>query len=453
MPAEHSKPNNLVISLRRKSEAFLWDTTSQDQSMLLRTAKRVAQILYAIVRDIAEGQISLRAMSLVYSTILGFVPLVALTFAVLKSLGIHNAMEPFLLTLLEALGDRRENVVAEIIGFVDNIRVDIIGISSLGILIFLVLDMMRKIESSFNYIWSVNQERSWSNRVSEYLFAVIVSPVLLFISISLTSSFNTLFFSRFVESLAFGSAIVEFFAVLVPLLFMSLAFAFAYSFLPNTRVKFSSALIGGIVTTIVWKMMGAFFQSFFINAARDSIYLAFATVLAVMVFTYFGWLVALLGGDIAYYHQYPARARTGRKLVPLSILQQEHLALAIAALVIHRFENKLPALIGAELVAKLGTGAPMIENALVKLISIGLLRTTSDEPAKYLPAVSVSNCKIADIWSAVRTDSASALFKSKLPELQQVNAFIQKVDSEVGRALGDSVFTAEIPADTETKIS
>ncbi len=116
MPVEHAKSNNLVISLRRKSEAFLWDTNTQSQSMLLRIAKRSAQILYAIVRDLAEGQISLRAMSLVYSTILGFVPLVILTFAVLKSLGIHNAMEPFLLTLLEALGDRREDVVTEISG-------------------------------------------------------------------------------------------------------------------------------------------------------------------------------------------------------------------------------------------------------------------------------------------------------------------------------------------------
>ncbi len=116
MPVEHAKSNNLVISLRRKSEAFLWDTHTQSQSLLLRIAKRSAQSLYAIVRDLAEGQISLRAMSLVYSTILGFVPLAALTFAVLKSLGIHNAMEPFLLTLLEALGDRREDVITEISG-------------------------------------------------------------------------------------------------------------------------------------------------------------------------------------------------------------------------------------------------------------------------------------------------------------------------------------------------
>ena len=177
-------------------------------------------------------------MSLVYSTVLGFIPTLALVFALLKSLGVHNVMEGALYDFFEILGDRREEVVSQIVDFVDNIQVGVIGITSMGLLIYLVLDMMRKIEISFNFIWGVSRGRSWSNRVSEYLFAVIVSPLLIFLSISITSSVNTVFFTNFLERMTFGSAIVNFFAFLFPLLFMSLAFAFAYSFCQILKCAF-----------------------------------------------------------------------------------------------------------------------------------------------------------------------------------------------------------------------
>ncbi|MEX2131142.1 MAG: YhjD/YihY/BrkB family envelope integrity protein [Pseudohongiellaceae bacterium] len=437
MPPYKSK----LVSLHDQVNSLLWGQSLTSASLLKRTIVRSGQILYAIGRDLGEGQLSLRAMSLVYSTILGFIPMIALIFAVLKSLGVHNAMEPTLLTLLEGLGDRRVDITAQIITFVDNIRVEIIGITSLGLLIYLVLDMMRKIESSFNYIWSVSRGRSWSNRVSEYLFAVIVSPVLIFISISITSSVNTMLFARFLDNLSFGSGLISAVAFVLPLLFMSLAFAFAYSFLPNTRVNFSSAFIGGVVTTAIWKLMGALFQDFFISAARESIYLAFATVIAIMIFTYIGWLVALLGSDIAYYHQYPSRCRAGRNAVPLSIVQKETLALLVAAIVIRRFLAGKPSLSADELAARLGIGTTSIDDTLASLQSIGLLARTAGEPARYLPQTAVNDYRITDLWTALR-QSTPAPFPGNLDltEARLVNNFMSQLDAVAQRELGNITF-------------
>jgi membrane protein len=321
MALQSTKLTRYSNSIRKELSAFLWQQPLSTQSFWKRFLLRSLQILFGVLRDLTQGQISLRAMSLVFTTVLGFVPLLALTFSVLKSLGVHNAMEPTLLTLLEPLGERSSEVTNQILGFVDNIQVELIGITSTGFLIFVVLDMMRKIEVSFNYIWAVKQARSWSNRIREYLFAVIVSPLLLFLSISITSSVNTSFFQRFLTELAYGSMVLEIFAFVAPILFMSLAFAFAYSFLPNTKVQFSSAFIGGLVTTIIWKLMGSLFQGFFISAARESIYLAFATAIAVMFMAYVLWLVALVGSSIAFYHQYPAKIRIGRERLKLGIGQ------------------------------------------------------------------------------------------------------------------------------------
>jgi len=222
---------------------------------------------------------------------------------------------------------------------------------------------------------------------------------------------------------------------------MSLAFAFAYSFLPNTKVKFTSALIGGFLTTIVWKFMGAFFQDFFVTAARESIYLAFATVLALMIFAYVGWLVALLGSDIAYYHQFPDKARSGRKPVKLSINQQEELTLTIASLIIHKFHKKLPPASEEELAKQMGLSNMVIEPSLSRLLEIGLIISTSDEPARFLPQNSVNDCTLADIWRTLRTSGSGAIKANKnLPELMRAQQFLSQLDDVVVEKLGSEKF-------------
>ncbi len=432
----------LIDEIRARINSYLWQQDSHALPFLKRFAIRSSQIIVAIVRDLVQGQLSLRAMSLVFTTVIGFFPLLALTFAVLKGLGVHNALEPTLLTLLQPLGSEADAFTADILRYVDAIQVELIGITSVGLLLYFVLDMMRKIESSFNYIWSVKRGRSWSSRVSEYLFAVIVSPLLLFLSITITSSVNTDFFRGLLESLSYGILIIEFIAFIAPILLMSLAFAFAYSFLPNTRVQFGSAFIGGLVTTIIWKLMGSVFQGFFIASARESIYLAFATIVAVMFFVYIGWLVALIGSSIAYYHQFPAKTRVIRGQNDLSIGQQEELGLSVAAVIINRFMAGLTPMNELELATTLNGHPMVIEDSLLALEKIGLISRTADEPPRYLPTRSVEDCTLFDVWKALRDYNASGQEPNTTANGQLlVKDFYERLDASVEKELGNKTFS------------
>lgn len=436
---------NLLEKTRTNFNSYLWQQDSAALPLWKRTMIRCCQITVAILRDLLQGQLSLRAMSLVFTTVIGFFPLLALTFAVLKGLGVHNALEPTLLALLQPLGEEANNFTADILGYVDEIQVELIGITSVGLLLYFALDMMRKIESSFNYIWSVRQGRSWSSRVSEYLFAVIVSPLLLFLSITITSSVNTNFFSRLLENLSYGIFIIETVAVIAPILLMSLAFAFAYSFLPNTRVQFGSAFIGGFVTTIIWKLMGSVFQGFFIASARESIYLAFATVVAVMFFVYIGWLVALIGSSIAYYHQYPSKTRIVRGKSNLSIGQQEELGLSVAAIIFNRFNAGLSPLDENELAHALSGHPIVIEDSLLALEKIGLVSRTADEPPRYLPSRSVQSYSLLDVWKALRSYNADTLKPAPSANGQpQVKNFYAHLDASLEKELGKMTFSDRV---------
>lgn len=125
-------------------EGWLWRDTEQTAAGWQRHLTRALQIAWAVLRDIAEGHVSLRAMSLVYYTVIAIVPLLALTFAVLKGLGVHNAMEPALLGLLEPfMGEYSNQITSNVVSFVDNVRVDVLSVVSLGVLLYTVLTMMQ----------------------------------------------------------------------------------------------------------------------------------------------------------------------------------------------------------------------------------------------------------------------------------------------------------------------
>ena len=433
-----------ITVLQRKASALLWQQDLEVAPFWQRGLVRSSQILVAVIRDLMQEQLSLRAMSLVFTTVIGFFPMIALTFAVLKSLGVHNAMEPTLLTLLQPLGERANEFTQQILSYVDNLQVQLIGITSVGLLIYFVLDMMRKIESAFNYIWAVKKGRSLSSRISEYLFAVIVSPLLLFLSISLTSYINTNFFESFIENLIFGSVIIEASAFIISILLMSLAFAFAYSFLPNTKVQFSSAFIGGFVTTIIWKLMGTFFQEFFVTSARESIYLAFASPIVIMIFIYVGWLVALTGSSIAFYHQNPAKTRSGRELITMSIAQRETMALAVAETIIQRFNSGSDPMSEEELLAALGSNPAALEVALSSLLQIGLITETAGDPPRFLPSHSFDNDSMIEIWQALRNANADELDPlGSSEEMRRVQEFQRKLDATIKAQLGKVTITNE----------
>ncbi len=306
-----SRLSTIPRALAEAVRAWLW-RESESELWIARASRRCLQIAAAVIRDLTGGQLSLRAMGLVFITIVGFFPALTLVFAVLQEFGVHNDLRPTLLAVLEPMGQRGIEITDDIIGYIDALQGEIIGGVSVIFLLYLVVDMLRKIEGCFNYIWCVENAGFRLGRLFGYLLTILLSPVLLVLSISISTVVNAPGLRNWLEEFALGSQIPAAISFLLPLALMSLGFALMYLLVPAARVRFVSALIGGVVTALVWKLMGSVFQVVFVSAARDSIYLAFASVIAVMYFVYFGWMAALTGSNIAYYHQHPDRIRTGR---------------------------------------------------------------------------------------------------------------------------------------------
>ena len=223
---------------------------------------------YTVIHELADGQLNLRAMSLVYTSLLAMVPLLAVSFSVLKAFGVHNQLEQILFNVLSPLGGKGQEITTLIIEFVDNVKVGVLGSLGVGLLFYTVISMVQKVERAFNYTWRVSQPRSVTERVSDYISVLIIGPVFLFTALGITAVITgTTFFQNLAAIEPFGVGI-QFITQLVPYSLVIAAFVFVYIFIPNTKVHPAAALTGGVVAGVLWETTGWGFASFVVGTGQ-----------------------------------------------------------------------------------------------------------------------------------------------------------------------------------------
>ena len=135
-----------LTGLLTRSQSLIWGKQAKQRPQRQQGVLRLIRTLLILGRDLAMGQLTLRAMSLVYTTLLSIVPLLALSFSVLKAFGVHNQIQPMLLKLLEPLGDQGTQVAQLIAEFIQNMNVGVLGAVGLALLLYTSISLVQKIE-------------------------------------------------------------------------------------------------------------------------------------------------------------------------------------------------------------------------------------------------------------------------------------------------------------------
>ncbi|TVQ70502.1 MAG: YihY family inner membrane protein [Chromatiaceae bacterium] len=360
--------------------------------------------MMGIGREVSGGQLNLHAMSLVYTSLLSMVPLLALSFSVLKAFGAHNAVEPFLLTLLDPLGEQGEEVVANIVEFVENMRVGVLGFVGLVFLFFTVVGLIQKVEAAFNYIWHVDTPRNFVQKFSSYLSVILVGPVLIFSALGITGTvMATDVVQQAMEYGVVGKPL-EVLSKLVPYFLITLAFTFIYVFVPNTRVRPLPALLGALLAAILWQSVGWGFASMMAGSTRyDAIYSSFAIMIMLLFWLYLNWLILLVGSQVSFYLQNPTYLLiTEGATASLSGNLQERLALRLMQILGMRFYEGGEPMPREDLARRVGLPEEALDRVLQALERAGLVVATSKYPTRYLPGRDLGQIALKDILDAVR---------------------------------------------------
>jgi membrane protein len=393
----------MLESIKNSIDAIVWSDVLNKYGLPGRIFLRILRNAYAVLRDIASGQLTLRAMSLVYTTLLSIVPLIAVSFSVLKGFGVHKNLQQYLYVVLEPLGEKGVEITDQVMALVNNVNGGVLGGIGLAFFIYTAISMVQKIEASFNYVWYVSKLRNFSRRFTEYLLILLIVPLAIVVTLGAIASLSNEAAFQWLANNTFLGPFLAATTKLTPYFVVIFIFTALYKYMPNTRVDFRSALVGGLSGGILWATLGVVFAAFIANSARNqTIYASFAIAITTLVWLYLNWLILLIGAQIAFYFQNPAYLRIGRREPHLSNSMRERLALNIMFLVGKEFRDPEGGITLTNLSSRLQIPAITLAPISTALESSGLL--IGAEREGLLPGREMSRITLVDIIAVVRQE-------------------------------------------------
>jgi membrane protein len=425
----------MIAVLRERFEQLVWSDMLYEYGIPGRILANVLRYAVALVRDMSAGGLMMRSMSLVYTTLLSVVPLLAFSFSVLKGFGVHNQLEPVLYTMLEPLGAQGAEITRQVIDLVDNVEGGVLGGISFAFFIYTAISMVQKIEESFNYVWHVAKRQNFARRMVEYLVVLLIGPVIIFVALGMIASLRSNAIVQFFLSVDFLGPIVVVTSKLTPYLLVTGVFTFLYMYMPNTRVRFRSALIGGLAAGFAWASISVIFATFVVYSSRTLlIYSGFAIAITTLIWLYMNWLILLIGSQLAFYHQNPAYLRIGRREPRLSNSMREHLALNIMFLIGRAFRNGDSSETIRTLAHHMRIPSVTLTPIIDGLESKKLLTLTEME--ELVPAREMSRIKLTDILAVVRIHGETGSYRDPKWE-NAIHGLGVELDSAIASTVGD----------------
>jgi membrane protein len=421
---------------------LVWSASLTQVGLARRWSLHIVRLAHMVIREIAAGQLTLRAMSLVYTTLLSLVPLLAVSFSVLKGFGVHDQLEPALLNVLSPLGEKALEITERIVGFVENVKVGLLGSVGVGFLLFTVISLLQKIERAFNAVWRVKHDRNIGQRFTDYLSVLLVGPLLVFSAMGLTASMvNTSIAKRLIDVQPFGW-LLEGATQLLPFTLIVAAFTFAYTFLPNTKVRILSALIGGAVAGALWQLAGWAFAAFVAGSTQTTaIYSSFAILVVFMIWLYLAWLILLVGACVSFYAQHPEYLGLLEGEVRLSPRMRERVAVEAMFQIAqaHCYGLQLPTRL--DLADRVDVPLEALDEVLESLCREGLLIAAGENGGIVVPGRDLARISVAEVLGIVRrADESAYLHEGRIRLHQTVGGLFSELDEASFAAGGQQDF-------------
>lgn len=390
----------------------IWHINSRDRSVKRIGLYNVLKSFILAIQNIRGERLSMRAGALTYSTLLSIVPILAVLFAIARGFGFQNIVESELFRYFSG----QEELLKEVMVMIDNSLQYANGGIFLGVgivlLLWTVFGLFQKIETNFNEIWQIQRQRSNVRRFTDYLALLIITPIFLVCNAGVSIWLNSIAG----HELYLFTPFVTFLVHSLPWLITILLFVFFYMYVPNTKVKFGSALFAGILAGVAFQL----FQLIYISgqlwiSKYNAIYGSFAALLLFLLWMQYSWFIWLFGAELAFAHQNVSRFDFEQETRFISQRERDFALLIIMRLIVRRFaEGKSP--YSADAIAEeFRIPTRLTTDTLGMLMRAGLIRETpADETGMvvaYLPASDIGQLSVARFFE--RIDSCDELLHAR----------------------------------------
>ena len=321
----------------------------------------------------------------------------------------------------------QKEVARDIRDFVQKTRSNTLGAIGMLLLVVVAIRMLADIEATFNDIWGVTRGRSWLWRIVLYWTTITLGPIALAGALGLAGGTHFKSAEGFVTQMPFiGSLVFR----LLPLVLLWLMFALVYLVVPNTKVQFSAAIIGGMVGGSLWHLNNIFGFLYVSRVVSNSkIYGSLGLVPVFMIGLYFSWLILLFGAQVAYAFQNRTVYLQDKLAENVNQRGREFIALRLMTSIGQRFQRGLPPVTLQEVSTELDVPTRLAQQVLQTLLAARLITEIAGAEAGYAPARPLDGINVHHILHALRTVGGQELLRQDEPSGMEVYGEFARIEA------------------------
>jgi membrane protein len=330
----------------------------------------------------------------------------------------------------------RKEVARSIHKFIQNTRSGALGITGSVLLIFAAISMLSRIEDTFNDIWGVARGRSWFTRIVLYWGVITLAPLLLAVALGLSSGPHLNTTRLLIARMPFvGNLVFKF----LPVVLLCLTFGLFYILMPNTKVQWRAAAVGGLVGGLLFHVNNLVSVLYVSRVVTNSkIYGSLALVPVFMVGLYFAWLILLFGAQVGYAFQNRQAYLEEKQVENINQRGREFIALRLMTFIGQRFLiGDRPAFV-SEMGQELCVPTRLIQHVMQTLLAARLVVEASGAETAYVPARPLENISVHDVLMAMRAAQGQPLTAVDEPVRNEVYGEFTRIE-EAERAAASSV--------------
>lgn len=397
-------------------------TTTELDSAFKRIGYGIIRTIVLVARGFSSKNLNDKAKSLTYSLIFAVVPILAMIVAVAKGFGVADVIERQLNASF--LGDT--GLVPTIMAMVDRYLETAQGGVFIGvgllILLWAVYSFFQSVETAFNKIWNVKNSRSILRQATTYIAILVLIPVLIVCSAGIN-----IFVHTTVESTIHVEAIHNFLRTsgvkFLQFVMCWLLFTVMYIAVPNTKVRFMSALIPGVLMGTLFQLLQMLSVYIIASLSRTSIvYGAFATVPILMTWLQYTSLLILIGADMSFAIQNNEEFEYEQDLNSMSRRYKDFIMLYLLSVIIRRFENDEVPLTAHELAIRDNLPVRLVNQLLSRMTETGILRevyTEGVEEKTFQPALDTHKISVGMVISRIDKQGTELFLQKPSEEMQK----------------------------------
>jgi len=350
-------------------------------------------------RNINGSRLNTRASALTYNTFLSIIPLLAVLFAIARGFGLQNLVQSELGNYFAGQRDMLDKAMVFIDKSLEYAQSGIfLGIGVI-MLLYTVINLISSVEESFNLIWSVKKGRSYYRQFTDYFALLLIAPVFIVCNAGLS-----IFLSSSLDQYIIGFVVTPFLKIL-PFIITILLFTFIYTYIPNTKVKVSSALFAGVIAGLAFQI----FQMIYIGgqiwiSKYNAIYGSFAALPLLLLWMQLSWFIVLIGVELSFSYQNIKKFSFEKETDNISRRYKDFILLMIVGLIAKRFEKGEKPYTANQLSETYKIPTRLTNDTIYFLQEIGIITETpsgKESVPAYIPTIDINKISVSYLFEKV----------------------------------------------------